>query len=258
VSAGYGNFIYVRTGGDDTNSQGPVTKTGVVLTDIENYDRAIKDMRRNNHIFARVTPTFKTKDNKETISLMKSLADIKWTIGKAFIGSAIFGYESPETSAYENLTAELVATIKTISSVTGVPVHWLGYVDLMSNRATAQTLYELIKNATVIERVLWQQALYDMIAKGQELYIDAGGEGLSKLDHDFEVRLPLIDFSEFLERVKALNLAYGDEAISVDDYRNMLPGIDPLKTRRAIEKAKEEDGNQLVKKGVPIFKEEGE
>lgn len=258
VSAGYSNFIYVRTGGDDTNSQGPVTKTGVVLTDIENYDRAIKDMRRNNHIFARVTPTFQTKDNSETKSLTDMLAKMKWKIGQAFIGTAKFAYESPEAGAYENLTAELVATIKTISSVTGVPVHWLGYVDLMSNRATAQTLYELIKNGTIIERILWQQGLYDMILKGQELYIDAGGEELSKLNYDFEVKLPLIDFSEFLERVKALNLAYGDAAISIDDYRNMLPGIDPLKTRRAIEKAEKEARAQLVKAGVPKLNVEGE
>jgi len=258
VSAGYENFIYVRTGGDDTNSQGPVTKAGVVLTDIENYDRAIKDMRRNNHIFARVTPTFKTESDAETKALQTMLSKLKWKIGQAFIGKAKMAYESPETGAYENLTFEMVATIKTISSVTGVPVHWLGYVDLMSNRATAQTLYELIKNATVIERVLWQQALYDMILKGQELYIDAGGEELPRLNYDFEVKLPLIDFSEFLERVKALNLAYGDEAISIDDYRNMLPGIDPLKTRRAIEKAKKETENQLIKMGIPKLKEEGE
>lgn len=255
VSSGFRNFIYIRTGGDDTNSQGPVTKVGVVLTDIENYDRAIKDMRRNNHIFARVTPTWEVGTDSEAKALIAKLAELRWKIGNAFIGKAKFDYKVPKTGAHENLTYELVATIKTISSTTGVPVHWLGYVDLMSNRATAQTLYELIKNATLIERVLWERSLYDMIVKGQELYIDAGGEGLSRLNYDFEVKLPLIDFSDFLDRVKALNLAFTDEAISIDDYRNMLPGIDPLKTRKAVEKSRKEDRDQLVKMGLPKIKE---
>jgi len=35
------NFVYTRTGGDDSNSYGAVTKTGIVLTDLENYDRAL-------------------------------------------------------------------------------------------------------------------------------------------------------------------------------------------------------------------------
>lgn len=258
ISAGFKNFIYIRTGGDDANSKGPVTKTGVVLTDIENYDRAIKDMRRNNHIFARITPTWEVNTESEGKALISKLAELKWKIGQAFIGKAKFDYKTPKSGAHENLQAELVSTVKTISSVTGIPVHWLGYVDLMSNRATAQTLYELIKNATLIERVLWENGLYDMIIKGQELYIDAGGEGLSKLNYDFEVKLPLIDFSDFFERVKALNLAFTDEAISIDDYRNMLPGINPLKTRRAVEKSEKEVENKLVKMGLPGSKEEGE
>jgi len=260
ASAGYDNYIYVRTGGDDSNSEGPVTRVGIVLTDIENYDRAIKDMRRNNHIFARITPVWQTENDTETNALKASLEALKWKIGEAFIGRAKFSYESPKTGAYDNLTSELVATIKTISSVTGIPVHWLGYVDLMSNRSTAETLYELIKNATILDRQLWENALYNLIIKAQELYINAGGDGLSKLDTNFEVRLPLIDFNEFLNRVKGLNLAFMDNAISMDDYRNALPGIDPLKTKRAIEKEEEEEKQNLMSAGnqfeEPEFQEE--
>ncbi|MHA1302148.1 MAG: hypothetical protein ACTSPI_00400 [Candidatus Heimdallarchaeaceae archaeon] len=256
-SANLRNFIYIRTGGDDGNTEGPCTKIGVVLTDMENYDRAIKDMRRNNHIFARITPTWKTKTATETTSLKSQLNEKKWKIGDAVIGSAEFEYKVPKTGAHENLTSEMVASIKTISSVTGVPVHWLGYVDLMSNRSTAETLYELIKNATILERQFWQNSLYNMIIKAQELYIDAGGEDISKLNYNFEVRLPLINFGEFLNRVKGLQIAYMDEAISIDDYRNMLPGIDPLKTKRALENEEEKEKEKIMDTGQQQL-EEGE
>jgi hypothetical protein len=242
------NYIYTRTGGDDGNTEGPCTKVGVVLTDIENYDRAIKDMRRNNHIFARITPTWEVDSAGEAKSLKEQLNKLKWKIGEAFIGKAKFEYKTPKTGAHENLQSELTATIKTISAVTGVLVHWLGYVDLMSNRSTAESLYELIKNATILERQFWESSLYNMIVKAQELYIDAGGQDISKLYYDFEVRLPLINFGEFLNRVKALQIAYMDQAISIDDYRNMLPGIDPLKTKKAIDKMDKEEETKLMGK----------
>jgi len=258
VDMGYVNFIYIRTGGDDANSEGPVTKVGVILTDLENYDRAIKDMRRNNHIFARITPNFQTKNTSETGSTVKWLTEHKWKIGEAVVGSAEFEYKTPKGGAHENLQSELTATIKTISGVTGIPVHWLGYVDLMSNRSTAESLYELIKNKTIIERSEWEAALRTLIIKAQELYIDNGGRELRKLDRDFQVRLPLIDFGDFLDRVRAWSIAYSDEAISIDDYRNNMPGIDPTKTEKAVEIEREKSKEELKAVGLSVNLSEDE
>ena len=261
VDMGFPNFVYVRTGGDDANSEGPVTKVGVILTDLENYDRAIKDMRRNNHVFARITPNFQTKNSTETDSVVKWLTGKKWKIGEAVVGTAEFEYKTPKAGAHENLESELAATIKTISGVTGIPVHWLGYVDLMSNRSTAESLYELIKNKTIIERSEWESALRLIIIKAMELYIDNGGTDLRKLDRDFQVRLPLIDFGNFIDLDRALSIDYSDEAISIDDYRNNIPGIDPTKTARVIEIEKEKDKAELKAVGLSIDtseKDEGE
>jgi len=248
VTIGIDNYIYVRTGGDDSNLYMPTTRVGIVLTDIDNYDRALKDIRRNNFVFARVTPTFEVASEAEAKNLKLWLQKIQWKVGTAFIGKAKFKYESPSTTAYQNLESELTSAIKTISSTTGVPVHWLGFVDLMSNRATASSLYESVKNATVSERTIWQEAMYDLIVKAQELYIDKGGN--LNLDKDFEVKLPLINYSDFAERVNGLSKAYADDAISIDDYRNELPNIDPLKTAKAVEAEKLEQQNELVKMGI--------
>lgn len=244
-SAGFTNFVYVRTGGDDANTEGPSTRCGLVLTDLENYDRAIKDMRRNNHIFARITPVWETESDNDAQTLKANLEKIQWKIGNAYIGKSKFSYATPDKGAHENLLIELVATVKTISSVTGIPVHWLGYVDLMSNRSTAETLYDLIKNATIVDRLIWSSSFYEMLIKAQEMYIDNGGTEISNINYDFQIRIPLIDFAEFLNRVKGLSLAFNDEAISMDDYRNSLPGIDPLKTERAIEAEKKEKEKEM-------------
>lgn len=246
------NFIYIRTGGDDWSSYGATTKVGLVLTDIENYDRAIKDQRRINHITARVTPVFKVEDADGVKSLKAQLQDSKWKIGKTYIGSADFSYETPGQGAHENLNSELVATIKNISSVTGVPVHWLGYVDLMSNRSTAETLYELLKNATSNERLIWESSLYDMILKAQEVYVDSGLSQGFRIDSNFDVKLPLLDFSNFLERIRGYEIAFKNAIISDNDFRNAIPGIDPIKTKRDLELQQKEAEADLMRRSEDI------
>lgn len=243
------DYIYIRTGGDDRLNEPPTTRTGVILTDIDNYDRAIKDIRRNNHVFARITPTFEVNSEADATALQNSLLKIKWKIGTAFIGKAKFKYETPTHGTHENLATELTSLIKTISAITGIPVHWLGYVDLMANRATAESLYEMIKNSTLNERLILQEAIYDLILKAQELYINNGGSDIT-LNKDFDVKLPLIDFSNFLEKVRSLKIAYDDEAISIDDYRNEIPGINPLKTKKAVEAERDANAQLLVKMGI--------
>ena len=49
-----------------------------------------------------------------------------------------------------------------------------------------------------------------------------------------------------------------DEAISIEDYRNALPGIDPLKTERAVEKEREEAEQRLVKSGLSLTPNSGD
>jgi hypothetical protein len=121
----------------------------------------------------------------------------------------------------------------------------------MSNRATAETLYEAIKQATITERQIHTEALRDLILLSQREYLNAGGEDLpgSVIDENFEIKVPLIDFSSFLERVKALSVAFTDEVISRFDYQSALPGIDPVKTDEAIKKEQLSDANNILLRG---------
>ncbi len=246
-SLGLPNFVYIRTGGDDTRVNQTTTKCGAILNDTENYDRASKDIRRLNHVLARITPTFETKDQAETDSLVTYLKKFRWKIGQAFIGTAKMKYETVGTGAHANLKDELSTTIKTIASVTGVPVHWVGWTDLMSNRSTADSLYDTIGTATVRERTLFSEGIYDLIIKAQELYIDSGGTDINKIYTDFEVSIPVIDFSKFLETVRALSIAYNDKVISRSDYQNLLPSIDPIKTEKALKAEQKEEEKSIVR-----------
>jgi hypothetical protein len=228
-------FIYVLTGGDGTNYNEPSTRTGLVLWQIESFDRSMNAMRKNNHLFGKVTPVF-SSENPQDVSQFRSLAQSKdWKIGD--VVAALKGglkFEVPDVGAMENLKAEQITCSKSIAATTGIPVHWFGNVDLMSNRATAETLYETINNATVLDRVIWQEKIYDLLIKVQEMAID---KGIYKgtINRDFEVKIPLISFSKMFDHIKALSLAYADDAISIKTYRNHLPGVNPIKEEELIQ-----------------------
>ena len=228
-------FTHIRPSGDDCQFDEAPTRTGLVLTDCENYDRALKDIRRTNYVAARITPAFHTESNEETESLRQNLARTGWRIGQAFIGTATLSFIQATIATLDNLKGELASIAKNISAVTGVPVHWLGHTDLMSNRATAEDLYQMISNATSRDRTMVAEGIYELIVKAQAMYIDSGGTEISAVQDDFTVTIPSIDYGRFESMIKALSVAYMDTAISIDDYRSFIPGIDPLVTKKAVE-----------------------
>lgn len=240
--------VCIRTGGDGTQNDETTTRVGLVLTECETYDRALKDLRRANYYGARITPTWKTDSDAETTALKANLSKTGWKVGQGFIGKATLAFATPGTGASDNLKSELASAAKTISAVTAVPVHWLGHTDLMSNRATADDLYQTISNGTSRERVLIAEGLYELLVKAQTLYIDAGGTDLPEVCLDFTVTIPSVDYGRFESMVRALSLAYADKIISADDYRSYIPGIDPLETKKALAQKSKEDISDILDK----------
>lgn len=244
------HFAFFRVGGDDRDVNKTTTRIGVVLTDFENYDRALKDMRLTNYVAARITPDLKTGSKKETDEAVQSLKNTRWKIGKMRIGTGEFSYKTPGTGAVDVLKGEMATTLKTISSTTGLPVHWIGWADLMNNRATADSLYETISNATSRERTIIAGGFRALLIDAQRVYIDSGGTMISTVDENISVSIPVVDRSKFLELVRGLSIAFGDEAISMADYRGALPGINPMETERQI-RAEQAAADPLKKTEFP-------
>lgn len=231
----------IVTGGDGEDLNNTTTKIGLALTECDNYDRALKTIRELNYTNARITPTFKVKSASEAVQLKDWLAKSKWKKGEPFIGSADFSFQSPSTATLDNLKTELTSNLKSIAGLTTCPVHWLGYVDLMSNRATAVELYQNIYNGTVLERTAISQAFKKIIIDAQRTYIDAGGDLINKVIEDIEVTLPLIDLGRFKEMVDSYSKLWMDGAINMDTYRNNIPNIDPLLEQKLDEEKLKDD-----------------
>ena len=236
-------LVYIRTGGspDRINATTPVV--GNCLTDIENASRIKYDLRFNNHLFGRLTPAFKVNDMTEAKALNNLLQATDWKIGRTYVGTGELTLVGPPEGATKALTDELKTTCRIISLNTGIPVHWLSWPDLMSNRATADNLMEVVNAATIMEREIWEEGLTELIQKSMtmafELKMPGATEAIRGID-DFEIRLPLISEAKMKEIQEVwIPLAEGDY-ITKDSVRNKIPGINPLLEKQMLEAEQEE------------------
>jgi hypothetical protein len=234
-------FVYSYSG--ISFEDDPIPCIASILTNCEYADRALYDIRRSNHIFGHPTPNIETQDINQQKKIKNDIDQHEWKIGDVLIGSKL-SYPQPPNST-ELLKGEISLHLKIISSRTGIPVHWLGWTDLMSNRATALELRDFISTCIKDEKIRIREHVRELICKSMKMAVDNGVEN-AMYDEDFEVDVPDVS----IETVKALSETwqplYEADIISKFDIQNKIPGINPLKTNRQIEKEKKENMDRFT------------
>jgi hypothetical protein len=191
--------VYVRLGGSATDVNETPNRFHRLLTDFENMSRAKYDLNKNTRLFGKVIPTWETQDDKQARSIKKDMEADDFDIGTGFVGSAKMGLLEPTGAASDAIEKLFLLYLKVVSAGTGIPVHWLAFPELMSNRATAENLTEVINAATRKDRLLWEEGIHEAIEKAMVMSVDAGFEKNEIID-DFEVTLPFVS----IEMLKAI------------------------------------------------------
>jgi hypothetical protein len=240
----------VRLGGtpDKVNDTMPVV--GNCLSDVENASRIKWDLRYNNHLYGKLTPSFKTENKQDAAALNNLLETAKWEIGRAYCGTAELKIVGPPLGALESLKGELIIACRIISINTGIPIHWLSWPELMSNRSTADSLLEVINSATAEEREIWTESFTELIIKAGRLGFKMGFSNWPyNIDKEkFEIRLPLISLA-MLKQIQETWIPLSEMGyISKDSVRNRVPGINPLLEKKMIEKEKKESITNITNK----------
>lgn len=236
--------VYIKLGGTWLNQNNTPSKIHCVLTEIENASRAKFDSRKNAHYFGRVTPTWKTDSQNEANAIKKDVNSGDWQIGRGYAGTGAFGLVEPSGRAADMLEKDLLLNLRTISATLGIPIHWLAWPDLMSNRATAENMLEMIAAGTRKERLLYEEAFKEIIQKSMIMAIDAGFETNDILD-DFEVKLPLISITMVKQLSETWLPLQQNDVIGMGELRNRIPGIDPLAQEKMIEDEKEKNMQRM-------------
>ena len=227
-----GEFVYRKFGGrmSDANSAQP--KIMKCLTQIDRLDKALRDLREINHYFASPTADFKVETAQQATALLEHLDRINWKIGKAIAHIGEFSLKSPDSAGVANLVAEIELTVKMISGTTSVPIHYLGLLDLLKNRATGDNTRELVMAGTVRERMTWVGVFEELIEKAMKMYgtktgsVQKSAEG-GKLDHEkVGVEIPVVSQDQWTNLQNVLIPAALGGIVSNEYVRSQIPNLD--------------------------------
>uniref|UniRef100_A0A6M3LWZ7 Portal protein n=1 Tax=viral metagenome TaxID=1070528 RepID=A0A6M3LWZ7_9ZZZZ len=175
-------FVYKRFGGSADKVNETPSKTAFVLREIEDLDKAIWDWRKINKLFSMPTPVITCPDKHTATEVNARLDEINWRIGMMLIlgGQDVkFELVGWKGDGYTTIKEETQTLVKTISGTTGIPVHFFGYPELLSNRDTAENLGELIALSTSKERRTWIGAYEEVFQKAMIISNTAFGTNLN-------------------------------------------------------------------------------
>lgn len=244
-------FVYKKFGGRINKPDEAQPKIMKCLTQIDRLDRALWDLRKINHLFAAPTPDFEMGAWEEVTRLLDLIKDVNWKIGKAFAHTGMFSLKGPDVAGVEVLIKEIELYIKIISGMTGIPIHYLGLLDLLKNRATGDNTREIITASTTKERAIWRAAYEELITKSMQMFNKESGLGQksTKLD-PAKIRIDIPEISqEHWEHIeKVLIPASIGGIISKEHTASQIPGVDMEdeaerradKERKDAEKAKQD------------------
>ena len=243
-------FVYKKFGGRLNKPNEAQPKIVRALTPIDKMDKALWDLRRLNHLFASQTPNFECEDPKQVTKIIQYLEDINWKIGKAIVHTAKFSMVGPDTSGVSNLIEEIVNWGKVISGITGIPIHYLGFLDLLKNRATGENTRELIMAVTERERTTWRGAYEELLMKAMNMFNEKVNKQRSKekkLDpYKVKVTIPHITQEHWDRIEKVLIPAAAVNIVSKEHVASQIPGVD-MQEEAARSKERETKDNKKAK-----------
>ncbi len=225
------NFVYKKFGGRINKPNEAAPKIMKCLTQIDNLDMALRDWREIDRVFAGPIMGVECKANADVTSAQNALADKNWKIDKVFISTSKLYYAQFDIKGVESLENEIITLSKMISGTTGIPVHFLGLPDLMSNRSVAENLMELIHASTSKERQIWIGAYEEMITKGMAMFNEE--EGMTPLDpRKIGIEIPMITKEHWQHLVDFYLTAAVAGKISDEALLEQIPGLDIDKERK--------------------------
>ena len=218
------DFVFIAFN-DELNSYDGRPTCGGILKTLENLDKDLQDWRRLNHLFAHPTPHFKCETQEEAVAVRELITSIGWRVGTAIATSADLNMKGT-TGAEANLLMLSIQTgAKIVSAHTGIGIHFLGFANVMSNRATADSMGEPTEVVLHSEITSWQGFYTSLFKKAIRLR----NKKLNKPLPEDAVLPRLVPLTDRQWKVLKDIFMHGAEKhlISHETMLAKIPGIDP-------------------------------
>jgi len=135
----------------------------------------------------------------------------------------------------DSLYKEIETNTKIISGLTGVPAHFLGFPDLLSNRSTSDNLFEALTVSVAKERKVWIGFYQELFQAAMRLHNKSFSGALrpelvtAKIAEADKARLEML--------ATVWLPLYQGGALSLRSLLERVPGIDPTAEEKAIGEA---------------------
>ena len=236
------DFVYKRFGGTAEQVNATPPKTAFVLRQIEDSDKELWDWRKINSLFASPTPVITVETAEEADRVNDQIKNKDWRIGKALVlANGKFDLVMYKGEGYTTIQKAAEADIQAISGATGVPVHFLGHPELLSNRATAENLLELIELSTGKERKVWVGGYEELFQKAIIMHNDVFRNNLNPMAVD--ARIPFTSSSSLAVIENVYLPMYTAGAMSLQQLLSYLSELD---TEKEIERIKEDTKDEIL------------
>lgn len=100
---GRDKFVFIRLSGSTNTLEYTPPRIVNVLYHIDDMDRALADLRKNNYLFGAPTPYIETENESDAASMRQSIfgtaRQFLWKIGTFLIGMGKFYYVEPSGKA---------------------------------------------------------------------------------------------------------------------------------------------------------------
>ncbi len=220
-------FVYARFGGRVHIPNEPTPKVGKCLTEIEALSKALRDWREINRLFGAPVPHIECENADQAKAMKDAITALanNWKIRKLFSHTGKLMYLTPDAASRQGIENEIITLAKMISGATGVPVHFLGLPDLMSNRATADNLMELVASSTRKEREIWVGTYEQIIEKAAAIW--NANSAMTPVDPSLvKVSIPAVAPETWKRLTDVWLPLYTADAISKQTFLEQVPGID--------------------------------
>lgn len=234
------DFVYRPFGGRANAVNLTYPKLGSIIGRCEYLDKALRDWREINHLHASPTPFFDCENAKIAKTLHDILAEKRWNIGKRLtLSGAKFSLVTMPTGGIDSLEREITACAKQISGASGVPVHFLGFPELMSNRSTADNLMQMPFAATVRDRNVWKSFYTELFRKAIKQNNEAHGTSLNPAAVSADI--PYWSALKLAEIADVWLPLYLGGALTLNTLLEKLPEVDAASEATALNAIQEID-----------------
>lgn len=138
---------------------------GPILKTLENLDKDLQDWRKLNFLFGHPTPHFKCETAEDAQAVNDMIRATGWHVGTAIATNSEFALKGPTGQESNMLMLSITTNAKVISGHTGIGIHFLGFANVMSNRATADSLGEPTEVILHSEIAAWTTFYRDLFRK---------------------------------------------------------------------------------------------